>query len=200
MLTAIPPSGALLARLRIVTRPAHDQLEGTLGLLDEQLDREAYRRVIERFYGFWRNWEPQMAALYQNAAFLDPRRRMHLLQADLAALGLSAREVAMLPICPAPVLRNAAEALGSLYVMEGSTLGGRVIERNVERCLGFNGQDGCSYFAGYGTHTGTMWRSFLTRLDQAPAADAEQIADGATATFECLAWWLPQKLGGAACT
>ena len=106
----------------------------------------------------------------------------------------------MLPMCSAPVLRNAAEALGSLYVMEGSTLGGRVIERNVKRCLGLDAQHGCTYFAGYGMHTGTMWRSFLTQLDQAPAVDAEQIADGATATFECLALWLPQKLGGAACT
>ena len=136
-----------------------------------------------------------MAALCQDAAFLDPRRRMHLLQADLAALGLSAREVALLPMCPVPVLRNAAEALGSLYVMEGSTLGGRVIERNVERCLGLDARHGCTYFAGYGTHTGAMWRSFLARLDQVPAADAEQVADGATETFERLAWWLPQKLG-----
>jgi len=191
MQPGMQPGGALLARLRIVTRPAHDKLEGTLGLLDERLNLEAYRKVIERFYGFWRNWEPQVAALYRNAAFLDPRRRLHLLQADLAALGLSARAVAMLPVCPAPVLHNAAEALGPLYVMEGSTLGGRIIERNVERCLGLNGQDGCSYFAGYGARTGSMWRSFLTRLDQAPAADAEQIADGATATFERLAWWLP---------
>ena len=191
MLTAPPPSGALLAHLRIGTRAAHDQLEGTLGLLDDRLDLEAYRTVIERFYGFWRNWEPRMAILFQDAAFLDPRRRVHLLQADLAALGLSAQAVAMLPTCPLPLLRNGVEALGSLYVMEGSTLGGRVIERNVERCLGLNAQHGCTYFAGYGTHTGAMWRQLLARLDQAPAADAAQVTDGATATFERLAWWLP---------
>jgi len=186
------PGGALLAHLRAETRPAHDQLEGTLGLLDERLGLDAYRRVIERFYGFWRNWEPRMATLFQDAAFLDPRRRMHLLRADLVALGLSAHAVAMLPTCPVPILRNAVEALGSLYVMEGSTLGGRVIERNVERCLGLNGRYGCAYFAGYGTRTGAMWRLFLARLDQAPAADAEQVTDGAAATFERLARWLPQ--------
>ncbi len=192
MLRGTQTGGALLAHLRTETRPAHGQLEGTLGLLDERLGLDAYRRVIERFYGFWRNWEPQVATLFQDAAFLDPRRRMHLLQADLVALGLSAHAVAILPTCPAPILRNAVEALGSLYVMEGSTLGGRVIERNVERCLGLNGRHGCAYFAGYGTHTGAMWRLFLARLDQAPAADAEQVTDGATATFERLAWWLPQ--------
>lgn len=192
MLTGAMPAGALLARLRTVTRPAHDKLEGTLGLLDERLGLDAYRRVLERFYGFWRGWEPQVAALFQDAAFLGPRRRMHLLQADLATVGLSAHAVHMLPTCPLPILRDAVEALGSLYVMEGSTLGGRLIERNVERCLGLSGQDGCSYFAGYGAHTGRMWRSFLARLDQAPVTDAQQVADGAVATFERLAWWLPR--------
>jgi len=36
VLTGVLPAGALLARLRIVTRPAHDKLEGTLGLLDKR--------------------------------------------------------------------------------------------------------------------------------------------------------------------
>ncbi len=192
MLTEALPAGALLARLRFVTRPAHDRLDGTLGLLDERLGLDTYRRVLERFYGFWRGWEPQVAALFQDAAFLDPRRRMHLLRADLTTVGLSAHAVQMLPACPLPILRDAAEALGSLYVMEGSTLGGRVIERNVERCLGLDGRRGCTYFAGYDTDTGRMWRSFLARLDLAPVADAERVADGAVATFERLAWWLPQ--------
>ncbi len=192
MLTEALPAGALLARLRTLTRPAHDKLEGTLGLLDQRLGLEAYRKVLERFYGFWRGWEPQVAVLFQDAAFLAPRRRMHLLQADLAIAGLSAHEIDVLPVCPVLILRNAVEALGSLYVMEGSTLGGRVIERNVEQCLGLDGRRGCTYFAGYGTDTGRMWRSFLARLDQAPMTDAEQVADGAVTTFERLAWWLPQ--------
>ncbi len=161
MLRGPQPGGALLAHLRTETRPAHDQLEGTLALLDERLGLDAYRKVIERFYGFWRNWEPRMATLFQDAAFLDPRRRMHLLRADLVALGLSAHAVAMLPTCPAPILRNSVEALGSLYVMEGSTLGGRVIERNVERCLGLNSRYGACCTIAFGnvvmTCLGAFW-------------------------------------------
>lgn len=182
--------GAVLAHLRAVTRPAHGRLEGALGLLDERLDRGAYKQVLERFHGFWRGWEPQVAALLHDKPFSDPRRRMHLLDADLAVLGSSARTVNALPACPLPLLHGAAEALGSLYVLEGSTLGGRVIQRNVERCLGFSDRSGCTYFAGYGASTGMMWRSFLTRLDEAPTTDAERIAAGAVATFECLADWL----------
>ena len=183
----------MLARLRTVTRPAHDRLEGALGLLDDQLDRDAYKQVLERLYGFWRGWEPQVAALLQDRPLLEPRRRLHLLEADLTVLGSSAWAVDALPACPLPLLHDAAGALGSLYVMEGSTLGGRVIQQNVERRLGFDGRSGCSYFAGYGANTGRMWRLFLARLDEAPATDAERIATGAAATFERLAYWLPRN-------
>lgn len=183
----------MLAHLRAATRPAHDRLEGGLGLLDERLDLMAYREVIARLHGFWRGWQPRMAALMRDEALLAPRRRLHLLEADLVALGVPATAVETLPACPLPVLRDAAEALGSLYVLEGSTLGGQVIRRNVERRLGLDGQRGCAYFAGYGAETGLMWRAFLARLDAAPPADAGRIAQGASATFERLAWWLPRR-------
>lgn len=182
--------GAVLAHLRLVTRPAHDSLEGALGLLDERLDLRAYIVTLQRFHGFWRLWEPHMAGLLHDEVLLGPRRRLHLLSADLAVLGFSPAAIAALPACPLPMLRDPSEALGSLYVMEGSTLGGRIIQRHVAQRLGLDGGSGCSYFAGYGAETGRMWRSFLARLNQEPMAMAGQIGDGASATFERLAWWL----------
>ena len=182
--------GAVLAHLRAVTRPVHDRLEGALGLLNGQLELGAYKEVLTRFYGFWRPWEPCVAALLQDETLFGPRRRLHLVEADLAALRLSAGDVAALPLCPLPTLHDELEALGSLYVMEGSTLGGRVILQNVGRCLKLDDRSGCAYFTGYGARTGTMWRLFLTRLNEAPAADARRIGNGAIETFERLAWWL----------
>lgn len=179
----------LLDHLRAVTRPAHDRLEGALGLLDAQLGLTEYKHALERFYGFWRGWQPHVASLLQDDALMNPRRRLHLLAADLAALGSLASDIEALPVCPHPTLSGAAEALGSLYVMEGSTLGGRVIERNVSRCLGLGGGRGCSYFVGYGAETGLMWRSFLMRLEDEPASNTGLIANGAIATFERVAWW-----------
>ncbi len=190
MTSAVRQGGAALAHLRAATRPAHDRLEGALGLLDDRLDLDAYTRVLGRIYGFWREWEPHVAALLRDETFLDPRRRLHLLAADLAAVGCSAQAVAALPRCPPSALGDAVEAFGSLYVIEGSTLGGRVIERNVARCLGLDAGAGCSYFAGYRAETGAMWRAFLLRLDATPPDDAKRIAVGACATFERLGWWL----------
>jgi heme oxygenase (biliverdin-IX-beta and delta-forming) len=183
-------TGAVLAHLRAVTRPAHNALEGALGLLDEHLDLDAYKDVLARFYGFWSGWQPQVTAMLQDETLSGPRRRLHFLVADLTALGVSSLALKALPLCPLTELRDAAEALGSLYVMEGSTLGGQRIRRNVERCLGGDGRVSCSYFNGYGAETGLMWRSFLAGLEGVPTADAERLGRGASATFERLGWWL----------
>jgi heme oxygenase len=184
-----PTEGPQLAHLRAVTRRSHDALENALGL-DGMLDLDAYRKLLARFHGFWIGWEPQVAALLDEETLSGPRRRLHLLAADLAALGLSAEELDALPRCPLTPLRDAAAALGSLYVMEGSTLGGRVIQRNLEHSLGAEGAGSRAYFNGYGPETGRMWLSFLTRLEAAPAAAADRIGEGAVATFERLGWWL----------
>jgi heme oxygenase (biliverdin-IX-beta and delta-forming) len=183
-------NGALLTHLRAVTRPAHQALEGRLGVLDKHLGRDAYTSVLARFYGFWRGWQPQVTMLVQDEGLLGPRRRLHLLEADLGALGLSGRMLEALPQCPLPALRDALEGLGSLYVMEGSTLGGRLIQQNIKRCLGNDGRASCSYFNGYGKKTGSMWLSFLARLDETPPENVERVGRGAVATFERLGWWL----------
>jgi len=189
MIGAVPREGPLLAHLRAVTRPSHDALEDALGL-DGALDLDAYRRLLARFYGFWTGWQPQVAALLAEERLTTPRRRLHLLAADLTASGLSAKDLEALPRCPLTPLQDAMAALGSLYVMEGSTLGGRVIQRNLERSLGALGADSRSYFNGYGPETGRMWLSFLARLEAAPAGAAVRIGRGALATFERLGGWL----------
>src|SRR6478672_11896819 len=94
------PGRALLAHLRMVTGPAHRALARELRLLDRQLDLEAYRQLLARLYGFWIGWEPQIAGLLRDEAMLAPRRRLHLLAADLAALGVADNELAALPRCP----------------------------------------------------------------------------------------------------
>jgi heme oxygenase len=193
-------AGDALMHLRAVTGPSHRALEGGLGLMNEFLDLNTYQTVLSRFYGFWSGWQPQIANLLQNDALLTPRRRLHLLAADLAVLGVSEHELATLPTCPLTVLHDAAEALGSLYVLEGSTLGGGLIRRNVHRRLGNMAMSCCTYFHGYGAATDEMWRSYLEVLDAAPAADQPKIGAGAVATFARLGWWLtrtPANSNGA---
>ncbi|TWB56671.1 biliverdin-producing heme oxygenase [Nitrospirillum viridazoti] len=55
------------------------------------------------------------------------RRRRHALEADLAALNANNRLSAVL--VEAPLIRSRAQALGHLYVLEGSRLGAEVLLR-----------------------------------------------------------------------
>ena len=169
--------------LRDGTRVEHDRLEDGLRLTDPALTLERYRAVLARFHGFWAGWEPRVAAALADDAFLAPRRRLGLLRHDLRALGVVPEN---LPVCPPPLLHGRGEAMGSLYVMEGSTLGGRVILKGLER-LGVP-PEARSYFAGHGEATGAMWRAFLERLEREP--DAAAVLRGAKATFQRLGDWM----------
>lgn len=53
-----------------------------------------------------------------------------------------------------------AYALGYCYVIEGSTLGGRVILKQVAPALNLD-NDGTRFFSGYGLETGNFWKNFL---------------------------------------
>lgn len=169
--------------LRDGTREEHERLDAGLDLMGPGLTTARYRTVLGRFHGFWAGWEPRVAAELADDAFLAPRRRLHLLQHDLLVLGAAPEA---LPVCPAPPIQGTAEAMGSLYVMEGSTLGGRVILKRLG-ALGLPAGS-CTYFAGHGSATGTMWNAFLRRLEA--ETDTPAILRGAKATFAALGDWL----------
>jgi heme oxygenase len=189
MIGALIESTSVLTQLRAATKPAHQRLEAALNLLDDDLNREDYKKILEKFHGFWSSWQPLIGHLMHDETLTRPRQRLDLLANDLLALGMSQAEIENLPACPMPALPNTATALGSLYVMEGSTLGGRVIEKNLLLRLGITRDSGGSYFHGYGDRTGLMWRDLLDRLDATPITAAAAINLGAIATFACLTSW-----------
>jgi heme oxygenase len=77
------------------------------------------------------------------------------------------------------------EAIGCLYVIEGSTLGGQIILHSVQKSLNLDAGGGVKFFHGYGARTPGMWKSFISALDSIPptgeAADA--VEQGAMQTF-----------------
>lgn len=176
-------TGSIRDLLREGTRAEHDRLEDGLRLTGPGLTLERYCLILSRFHGFWAGWEPHVAAALADDAFLAPRRRLGLLRDDLRALGVAPDS---LPVCPPPPLHGRGEAMGSLYVMEGSTLGGRVILKGLER-IGVP-PDARSYLAGNGEATGAMWRAFLERLEA--EVDAGAVLRGAKATFKTLGDWM----------
>ena len=163
----------LLSRLRTETEPQHKALEATLGLMDAGLTLAHYQSLLQRFHAFWYDWQPLAHGLLQaEGDLLTGRDRTPLLEQDLDFFSLAPLQPDNRPM---PVLPDADAALGSLYVMEGSTLGGQVIARHLERCLGLANGNGYRYFQGYGPRNGAMWAAMRGRLAlvaaDSPAAD-----------------------------
>lgn len=185
-------SMTLLERLKAETRAEHDRIEIAVDFERRTATLADYRDLLARYYGFHSVWEEKAEAALVDSAFFQPRRKTGLLERDLAALGLRADEIVKLPRChPLMPLRDQAAALGSMYVIEGSTLGGAIIARGVERNLGLCPETGCAYFRSYGRDTAKMWKSFGAEIlsHSSPEVDDNIIAS-ARQTFDVMNDWL----------
>lgn len=179
---------SLHARLRTETAPSHQRLERSLDLLRLPQDRDRFTALLVRFHGFHRAWEP--ALLRSLSTALVPGPRLPMLEEDLGRLGLSHHTVRDSPSCAqaASLGEHPDTALGSVYVLEGSTLGGRVISHHFGKAPWWP-PAGLRYFDPYGDQTASRWRQTLTQL-AAAGGDADRIVAGAVRTFDILEHWL----------
>jgi heme oxygenase len=183
---------SILQRLKLETAAEHAAIEGATGVMDPGLSREGYRAYLERTFGFYLAVEQQLRSLRVWEALNLPaseREKLPLLAEDLVLLGNV--EPASIRACTAPPsFASIAEAAGGAYVLEGSTLGGRVISRHVQGLFG--PEVPRAFLDGYGADTGERWRTFgaaLTRFASSREVE-DQIIAGAQQTFRSFARWL----------
>jgi heme oxygenase len=184
-------------QLRLHTRAQHERIEAALNIPDSIRNRDDYARLLAAFYGFH---VPLETALLQHEASLSAvgvklsaRRKAHKARADLLSLYGGSEAIQKLTFCPLPpALPTWRHALGSLYVVEGSTLGGQIIARQLHRHLNLQAAAQLRFFSAYGARTGTMWRAFVAALNRLnlAAEDAAHVLQGAEATFEALERWM----------
>lgn len=168
-------------RLRAATQGDHQRLDGRMDILARIATPAGRRTLVERFHEFHAEAEGALTPWLAGhpALEFDARRRSAILACDLTALGVT----------PAPASREVtsvggvSEALGWMYVLEGSTLGGRVIRRSVEAQGG--DMAGLSFLEPYGNAVGERWRAFLAVLDAETRtpADVEATVAGAACGF-----------------
>ena len=178
--------------LRQATEVAHERLHHVpafASLASGRIGRGEYVALLRRLFGFHAAVEAALAAAPSLSRFgiaIEERRRTGLLVADLAALDAEPGAVAP-PLAP---LGSAAAAMGWLYVVEGSTLGGRHLARGLDGLLG-DAEDGRRFLLGHGALHGAMWRACceaVERCGAVPGGLADMI-DGAGAAFLCFEEW-----------
>jgi heme oxygenase len=174
----------LLERLKAETADVHAAVENEIGLADAGLTRERYIAILQRLYGFHAGIEPRLAVAMEDEAFLAPRRRLPDLARDLTALGAGTGVDRIATFSGGPAPGDGAAALGTLYVLEGSRLGGRAVSRLLEEKLGLRDGSGYSYFTAAGRDVGALWRGFRERIAGRPETQTDdRIVAGALATF-----------------
>ncbi len=74
-----------------------------------------------------------------------------------------------------------------MYVLEGSTLGGKYIYKNIHAALPLDELQGAAYFNGYGADTGKRWTCFLDQLcSYVTEENKTQVFKGADETFQLM--------------
>jgi heme oxygenase len=117
------------------------------------------------------------------------RRKVPLLERDLAALGSHATPRVALPPGAVPQLETLPHVIGCLYVLEGATLGGKVIARSLEKVLRLTADHGASFFNSYGAAVGAYWQELCAVLERSltDVPSRSRAAEAATATFDLFA-------------
>jgi heme oxygenase len=178
-----------LDNLKDQTAGAHKKLENlpvSKSILSPDMKIGDYCHYLSLMYDVHQSTQDVVFPLLEDIIFdLEERAKTNLIQHDLSFLNFNKNETTA-------VFENQKMsipfALGILYVIEGSTLGGRYILKNIETIHGLDQQKGISYFTGYGNKTGSYWKNFLNTLVnyQQKNKCEDEIVEGAVYAFECI--------------
>jgi len=181
----VPP---LLAYLRDGTRQAHARTEALaplLCLMSPSLTRAEYGAALTGLYRFQAGLHACLPARLRllGVNFVLDRAPLAALRNDLAWLGLRTPARGG----PGLALGGGEAALGAVYVLEGSALGGRVIGRHVASVLGVGAGQGGDFFCGVAADAAReRWRDFCAMLANIPQRAAPLVLSGALAAFAAL--------------
>ncbi|HEX6279991.1 MAG TPA: biliverdin-producing heme oxygenase [Pyrinomonadaceae bacterium] len=176
----------ILKKLKESTRAQHDAVESSVDVMNRMFTLDDYKELIGRFKKFYTSYEPILPIDELRAAGFDydERRKLPSLETDAEALNIDGSETYE----DLPDLSTLAKVFGSLYVIEGSTLGGQVISRHLKEHLGITPENGGAFFNSYGSQVGPMWKQFgeaITNFAGDGASDGE-IVQGAVETFDSI--------------
>lgn len=177
----LPNTSNLRSILKAATAAEHAASErtGVLQAFTSAGTRPAlYADDLARPWRLHRAIEPTLRR-WLDAGWADARlARTRWLEEDLATLHLcpAAGQIAWEAPC------NFAQALGTLYVLEGTTLGIPQSARALPTAHPAHGPAN-RFVLGYGEHTGARWMDLVARLEEVDPVHWPDVVIGAVAAF-----------------
>lgn len=170
------------ARLREATQGRHARAEALAEALGAWTTQRGYLGFLRAMYRFHRGVDLGLATCAAGApGGWKPRRHSEALARDLEALGEAP--------APAPVslrMTDAAQVLGVLYVVEGSSLGARMLRPRVE-ALGPPAAGAMRFLAEHGDEP-ALWQDFRALLDTVALEPLREhrVPEAACAAFDAV--------------
>lgn len=186
----ITTTETFLERLRTKTSVAHTNLEKlpvSESIMDPEVTASQYLYYLNLMHDVVKQAEEDIfPALTPIMPDIANRNKASLIESDFSAMGY-AKMQHQKPFKNIETM-SPAFRMGILYVIEGSSLGGRVILKNINSALGLTEDNGATYFAGYGNKTGSKWKSFLNALTayQEEHNNEDEIIAGAEYAFNTI--------------
>ncbi|PWV48230.1 biliverdin-producing heme oxygenase [Chitinophaga sp. S165] len=188
----------MIELLRERTGKQHQELERVLIPIIKNVNTpEKYVRLLELFYGYYYPLEQHIAA-HMDISFpggFERRRKASLLLDDISTI-TGAHASPSETSSDLPEITDAAQALGVMYVLEGSTLGGQVICQILIRNLSVPElSKSLTFFNGYGTDTQSYWDTFVHYLQGYHGSEEQRqrMLDAAADTFLKFKLWAVQQ-------
>jgi heme oxygenase len=152
--------------LRAATHDLHERLNQhplLAGLIKPDYPLENYQKLLFIYFQIYQRLENkiQQFLLTKNCAFdYVARTKLPWIEKDLAFFELDSLTVPNMEIA-VHAIDNVGQLIGTLYTIEGSTLGGQLISRRLADHHNLTQTAGARFFNGYGEHTLSMWQEFI---------------------------------------
>lgn len=165
---------SILEKLKQATRAQHDALEVTAEsdkISQQQISILDYQVLLKANLWAHSSLEELLESGVDICSLLPDwpeRKKLRYLEQDLTATGVRPPELLTdRPVAKLPELEGPAQAWGILYVMEGSSLGGAVIARNLAENSQLQEVMPSRFYGCYGAKTGHYWKIFRERITSA---------------------------------
>lgn len=188
-------------QLKAATHSTHDNLDKRVMAADIFANRESFARFLRVQYRFHRDID----ALYVHQGLLAlipdlaERRRLAKIALDLQDLRSDIPVDSIVAVSSDIAL---PDALGWLYVAEGSNLGGAVLFKLARDRLQLRADFGARHLATHADGAARHWRSFTAALDTAPLAAEQEslVVEGARKAFQTVRGYVEEELRTAPVT